>query len=136
MYSRETINELNQLSKEVFGSTSRWRKLVEEGEQRLVTEQITQFDPEANNGEGEEKKVTIASLHHSTNGGKLYKHYLHRYTTETVKELMIAVKAKREEFMVQLKQQQIDQQAAKEATAEAAFNAATVVDSASGSALI
>lgn len=142
MYPRSVIEELNALSKEVLGAPSRWRKWVEEGEIKLYTEEQTQFDPNANNGAGEEKKITVPVLHHGSKGGKMLKRYLHRYTPETVKIRLLEIKAQKEEWIANLIRQQTEQKAAQEAETakkladEAAFNTAKTVDQASGSAAL
>lgn len=127
MYSTETINELNQLSKEVFGTKSRWRKLVEKGEPVLVTEETTQFDPGANGGEGETKTVEVAVLHHGSNGGKCHKYTQVYHTAETVKTKMLEIKKQLDQIKTAIAEQQKLKQAEEEAK--------KLVATASGSAI-
>jgi len=137
MYSRETINELNQLSKDVYGASSKWRKLVERGEVRLLTEEEVQYDSEANNGEGERKNITVPVIYHGPNGGKLRQSYMHRYDEKTVKEHMLNIKDQRDKFMEMIKKQQADAQAADVAKKVEEANAAVAeaVSAVSGSAV-
>jgi hypothetical protein len=142
MYKREVINELNELSKEVFKSSSHWRKLIEKGEQILLTEETTVIDDKANNGEGEEKKITVPVYHHGLGGGKLLKYNLQHYTAETVKARMLEIKDQQDKFkaaVAKFQAEQAEQKAAKEAadkaTVEAVVAVQDAVNAVSGSAV-
>jgi hypothetical protein len=125
----QEIQELNQLSKEVFGSSSRWRKLVDRGVQELVEEDTTRLSPD-----GAKETVKTPKMYVGPNGGELPQSQLVRYTPETIKEKMLSLKAQREQFLEKIKKQQEEQKAAKEA-AETARKAEEAVASASGSSV-
>ena len=129
MYDRKTIDELNQLSKEVFGSSSRWRKLVERGSLELIQEDTTRLKHD-----GTKETVKTPLMYVGPNGGELPQSQLVRYTVETIKEKMLSLKAQREQFFEMIKKQQEEQKAAKEA-AEAAKKTEEMVASASGSSV-
>lgn len=110
MYTRETINELNMLSKEVFGSSSKWKKMVEKGVPELITEDTSRF-----NEKGEKEVVKTPKMFVGPNGGELYQSSLNRYTVESVKEFMLGVLVKRKSFEESIKKQKEENLAKQEA---------------------
>ena len=120
MYPRETINELNALSKTVFGSSSKWRKMVEKGVRELVQE--------------DSKRLTIKDGKEATETVKttvLYKDHiplntLNRYTVESVRKFMLTVldrRAQMQEAIKRLDEQKKAEDAAKEAARQASGTA-------------
>jgi hypothetical protein len=126
MYSRETINELNQLSKEIFGASSKWRKMVESGVLEPVMEDIKKVNPD-----GTFEMTKIQAMHTSTKGGEVPKSRIVRYTPETIKAYMVERKAQKEQFIAALAKMEQDKRAAN--AAEAAKKAA--LEHASGSSV-
>jgi hypothetical protein len=112
MLSREVINELNALSKETMGSSSKWRKMIELGVPELVQEdtvKLTMVD-------GKEVKETVKTpvLYKDS----IHAHTLKRYTVESVREFMLTVKDRQEQVRALIKRIE-EQKKAAEATKQA-----------------
>ena len=129
MYNRKLIDELNELSKEVFGSKSRWRKLVDRGSAEVVMEDTTRL-----HADGSKETVQTPVMHVGANGGEVQQQQLVRYTPESIKEKMLFMKKQRDEMFATLLKQQEDQKAAKEGL-KAQEQAKNMVSAASGSSL-
>ena len=128
--------EIDSLSKAVFGSSSRWQKLINKGYSELVTEEVEETVPAEKEGYvPTTQKVKKPVL---KNGALQYvpKHH----TVESVLEYMVEEKKKldtlraeitkkREEFFAKL----AEEQAAKKAKEDADNAAKQVQDSAAGS---
>ena len=99
MYPREVINEMNELSKEIFGTTSKWRKILEKGQVVMMTEEETLYNPEAKEGEPEFTKRLIPALHHGPKGGKLIKHETKYYTVDELKAELVKIKTQKAEIV-------------------------------------
>ena len=127
MVNRELKQELNELSKEVFGSSSRWHKLVTQGYAELLTEEVTEFVPGEKEGdEGTTRKVSVPKLH------KGIKQSVTRFhTVESVHELMKARKAMLDQIRAEMKKAQEE----KEAKAKQAELTKNVHEELSGSAV-
>jgi hypothetical protein len=105
--TKKERNELDALSKEVFGATSRWQKLIEKGNQELVTEEVTEIVPaEKEEEEPTKRKVQAPVL---KNGSKQYvtKHY----TVESVREYMLQAKIQLHAIREMIQKQQHEQKA-------------------------
>ncbi len=103
--------ELNALSKEVFGSSSRWQKLVNVGYSRLLTEKVTELVPATEEGkEDTTREVDVPVKRHD---GAFQSHIM-RHTVESIREHMIQRKTQLDAFRAMLKKQQEEQQAKKE----------------------
>lgn len=126
--SREDKDYLKGLSKEVFGASSRWQKLVERGYGELVTEETTEYvpnekDPEA---EGTTRKVQVPVLY------KGMKHsVITRHTVESIRTYMLERKVRLDEIRAMIAKQRADAQAKKEREEEQQ----RILSEASGSAL-
>lgn len=117
---RKTKEELNQLSKEVFGSTSKWKKMCELG----VAEPIMEDTIKLTMVDGKEVKENVKTP-------VLYKDSiptstLRRYTIPEVREFMLTAKDRQEQVRAAIKriEEQQKAQAAAKATAEAASGTA------------
>lgn len=110
---RELRKELDQLSKEVFGVSSRWQKILKEGVQQLLTKTVTETVPGGDGGPDSTKTVQVPIL--TDHGAKQI--VTKRFTLEEVHAMLLdykkqvdafraAQKAQREE---QLKKQQEEQ---------------------------
>ncbi len=106
--SREEREELKALSKEVFGVPSRYRKLY--ATQELITHKVAETVP-GENGEPDTTKLVEVPL--LQNGVKQYRSKYR--STEEVLQLLRDFKVKRDEYMAQVKKQQEEAKAKKEA---------------------
>lgn len=110
---RQTREELNALSKEVFGSSSRWQKLLTDGYSELVTEEVPETIP--SEVEGEEPKTTMVRRPVLNAAGQKQS-VTKRHTEDSIREYMLDLKKRREEIMAMIKKQQDEQAAAKART--------------------
>lgn len=109
--SRVKREELNALSKEVFGASSRWQKLIEKGIAEVVTEKVTEYVPsEDGEGEGTTKQVDVPVRRKDGAIMSTTKHF----DENTVKEYMLERKAKLMEFQAMLDKLKADEAAKKE----------------------
>ena len=91
---------LNALSKEVFGASSRWQKLVNKGFTQVVTEESKEMTPtEADPSVLEEKIVTVPVR--AKSGGIVST--TKRHTVESVYKLMLDLKARRDAYLARVK---------------------------------
>ena len=123
---RKTREELNQLSKEVFGSSSKWRKFVDSGELLPVMETVKVLDAQTEEVKEEQRQL----IHHGPNGGEQAKFEIKRHTPESIKERMILMLAQREQV-----RQMIEKLQKEEAEKKAKEEANKTVASVSGSAV-
>lgn len=107
----KTKQELNALSKEVFGVSSRWEKLVTKGYTELVTEEVEETIPAEK--EGDEPTVSKVSKPLLTKSGGVQS-VTKRHTTASVKELMLKLKEGRDAYLAKVKKIQEEQKAAQE----------------------
>jgi len=78
-------NELDGLSKTLFGSSSQWQKLVDKGYDELVTEEVEETVPAEKEGEEPAKRMVKVPV--LSPGGS--KQYIRKYhTLESVVEFM------------------------------------------------
>lgn len=112
MYVQSPLKEeLNALSKEVFGSSSRWQKLVDKGHEELVMEEIAEYVPSEKEGEqGTERKVKVPV---KTSFGAL-QYVIKRYTVDSIKEYMIERKIQMEELSKEIARRQEEYRVQKE----------------------
>jgi hypothetical protein len=116
MYPREIKEELDKLSKEVFGSSSKWKKMVEDGVIEPVLEDTKRLIPDPET-DGDYKTETIKTQvsHFGANGGELSKFEVKRYTVDSIKAHMLDIKARFEAFRENVKKLQEEQKAKEEA---------------------
>lgn len=126
MYDRNVINELNQLSKEVFGSTSKWKKMVEKGVPTLMEEDTVKLT--VKDGKEEKETVKTPKFYTGKDGNcEIHQYVLHRYSIPEVREFMLTVKDRQEQVRQAIKKIEEQQKAHAEAKATA--------EKASGSAI-
>jgi predicted translin family RNA/ssDNA-binding protein len=94
MVNRQTREELNALSQEVFGASSRWQKLLNNGYAQLVTEEIDEVVPGENGEPDTTKKVEVPVKR--ADGALQYTTEYH--TVDSVREYMLDLKKKQEEM--------------------------------------
>lgn len=107
---RAEREELNKLSKEVFGSANRWQKIVENGYSEVLMKTVKEEVPGENGAESTfiEQKVPVLS----ESGGK--QSAMVRHTVESIRELMLGFKAQRDTFLAEYTRKQAEAKAAKE----------------------
>lgn len=111
MVDYKTRQELNALSKEVFGTSSRWQKLVNNGHLELLTCEVSETIPSDVAGvEPTVQKVSKPILTDSGARQSVNK----RYTVESVRELMLGIKEKRDAHAEKMKTLQAEAKAAQE----------------------
>lgn len=110
--TRTEREELNSLSKEVFGASSRWQKLVNKGYSKMVMEKVTELVP----GEKEEDEPTTREVDVpvKTSFGALQSTQ-ERHTVDSVRELMLRLKKQLDEYRARMEQLQAEAKAKKEA---------------------
>jgi len=105
--TREQREQLKALSLEIFGKSSRYKKLYEFDE--VLTKSVTETIPGVDGAPDKEETKEVPVLF---NGSKQSRR---RYrSTSEVLDLMVAFKVKREEFLAQMKQQQEEAKKRKE----------------------
>lgn len=112
--SRADRDELNALSKEVFGASSKWKKLIERGYVEMITEETTELVPgKTDEEEPTTRKVQVPVKRHDGALQFTTKHH----TVESIKEYMLERKVKLEAVRAQIKKMQ-EEAAAKKAADE------------------
>src|ERR1700722_6333691 len=98
---RAVREEMNALSKEVFGVSSKWKSLLDHG----INEAVTETTPEVVPGEnGEPDRTEEVKVPVTINGNRLSRHK--SFTLEEIKELMLKMKKQRDDFIAKMKAQQ------------------------------
>lgn len=108
--SRELREELKSLSKEVFGVSSKWQKLMEYN--HVLTTKVKETVPGVDGAPDTEKEVEVPLFVQGTKVKQSVRKYR---TAEEVLELLRSFKAKRDEFIANMKAQQEAAKAKKEA---------------------
>jgi len=111
MPTRQENEEMSALSLEVFGSKSKWRKVLENGETTAVLEDAAVLSKDGKTIEGTKK---VQTMHIGPNGGEIPKFTVIRYTVETLKARMEEMKAERDKVMAAIAKFQEEQKAAQE----------------------
>jgi hypothetical protein len=112
---RKIREELNALSKEVFGVSSKWMSLLEHGEVVPVTETITETIPGEN---GQPDRTETAQVPKLNKGGSR-DYTVKRYTVDEVKEKLLALKKNRDELIAKIKAAQAQKELEKKVQDEA-----------------
>lgn len=110
--TRAEKEELKALSKEVFGASSRWVKMIEKGEAELITEETTEYvpNPEDESKEGTTRKVNVPVKRDDG----AFQFTTKRHTVDSVKQYMLDRKKKIEEIRAEIKKQQDEARAKRE----------------------
>lgn len=101
MYTREMIEELNALSKEVLGSSSKWRKIIDRG--RLVPVTVEAIETKTVEGKEVQETVTKHAVYHNS---KTPMYQIQRETPESIKEHLLKLKEQQEAFRKMIQQAQ------------------------------
>lgn len=109
--TRAEREELNALSKDVFGASSRWQKLVTDGVSELVTEEVTELVPGEKEGDEATTRQVQVPVKFGNNGNiSRVKHY----TVDSIREFMTARKKQLDEIRAAIKKQQEEARAKQE----------------------
>lgn len=100
--------EMNELSKEVFGVSSRWQKFLN-GVLEPVTRTVNETVPGVDGAEPTTKEAQVPVLVGKTKVSKM-----RYYSVEEIKTKMLEFKAKKAEIDAIVKQQQAEQKAKQE----------------------
>lgn len=107
--SRAQREELKELSKEVFGASSRYAKLMSTGYHEMVTEEISEIVPGEDGKPDTERMVKVPV---KTASGALQ--YVQKYhTADSVMAYMIQCKVILDKFKADMAKKQADEAAAK-----------------------
>lgn len=123
--TRKDREFLNTLSKEVYGVSSRWAKIVRDGVTELVTQELSEIVPGVDGAPDTEKTVKVPVKRED---GALQS-TIKRFSVEDVKVLMVERKIKLDEFKALVEKNK------KEVAARKALNA-KIAREASGSAAV
>jgi hypothetical protein len=93
--------ELDLLSREVFGSSTRWQRLIDKGYDEAVTEEVEETVPAEKEGEEPTKRKVKVPV--KVNGSTQYTRKYH--TIESVLEFMVEQKKQLDIFRAQLAKQ-------------------------------
>ena len=108
--------ELDALSRDVFGISSRWQKMVEKGEKELVTHEVTETVPAEKEGEEPTtRQVRVPLL--SERGEQQF--VMKRHTVECVKELLSGYKSQLDTIRAQIAAQKEEASAKQRAEEQA-----------------
>lgn len=106
MLNKKERKELDNLSKEVFGSSSRWQKLIGKGYTELVTKEVTETVPPEKEGD-EPTTKTVQVPVKTESGADLY--VTKYYTPKSVKKFMEEQKVALEDLRRQIEKLQEEQ---------------------------
>jgi hypothetical protein len=99
---RKVREELNALSKEVFGVASRWQKFID-GVKEPVTKVVTETVPGEKGAPDTTREMTVQVPYGNS---KKPQYVIKRYTPEETKELLLKIKKERDEYLAKMKEQQ------------------------------
>jgi hypothetical protein len=126
--TREQRKKLDALSKEIFGVSSRWQRLLRDGQEQLLTRKTVETIPGVDGKEPTTQEIDAPVL--TEYGAKQF--YLKQYTIEEVETLLLGYKKQLDDFK-EARQKQLEEQAAQKAKEEAIKK---VKDAAQGSAAV
>jgi hypothetical protein len=112
MMTRNERKELNALSLEVFGSSSRWQKFVTKGHPEMISEEKEEIVPPEHEGESSTTRKVQVPI--KTDFGAVQFTTKH-YTVEGIRKLMIEQKAALAELKIRVQKYQEEVAAARAA---------------------
>lgn len=107
--TRQERKELDTLSKAVFGSSSRWQKLVTYGHKEAVMEEKEEIVPPDEKGEGGGVNMVKVPVAATKSGG--VKYVTKHYTEESIKEFLLQQKKNLDDLREQINKHQEDMKA-------------------------
>lgn len=100
--------ELNALSLEVFKSSSRWKRMVENGVPTLRTREVFESVPSTEEGKSDETKSTFVPV---KNEHGIHVSFMKRYTLSEIKQYMLDLKRTQEEIRAMIEKLNAEKQA-------------------------
>lgn len=94
---RKDREELNALSKEIFGVSSKWQKFAR-GISELVTKTVKEVVPGDKGAPDTERNVTVPVL--TLEGAKQYK--IKVYSVEEIREMLLKYKVQRDQIIAEM----------------------------------
>lgn len=125
MYTRETIDKMNSLSLEVFGTKSKWRKFMDKGDFIHLTEDTKKLTIDEETKKEKYETVQTPVMHVGKNGGEVEQMVIKRYTLEEVEQVMLYIQHRNKMIAEMVQKQKAEHEAKQEA--------AKVVSQATGS---
>lgn len=120
-FTRNEREQLNALSLELFGASSRWRKLVDHGFEEPVTEEVTEYVPnEQDPDKGENRQVKVLKLRDG-----MAHSVVKRHTPDSILQYMKELKHLNEQRKIQIEKMKEEQAKQKAADAKKAIQEAT-----------
>lgn len=110
--TRKEREEMKALSKEVFGSTSRWKTILDKGLKELTTRTVVETVPGEDGVEDTTKESKQPILYGNNNVRQFHMRYFQ--DLDELKLFMLDIKTKRDAFYEQLRKMQEEEQAKKE----------------------
>lgn len=114
--NRNTRKELDALSKNVFGTSSRWQKLIVKGYKELLTEDKEETIPPEKEGDEPTKKIVKTPV---LNEFGMHRYIVKYHTIESIKEFLVEQKKQIDDLKEQIKKHQEELKAKKEADLQA-----------------
>lgn len=105
--SRDNRKALDALSLEVFGSSSKWQKLVNDGAVQILTEKKTETIPGVDGAPDTTQEVDIPLLR----ADGAMQSVLKRYTPESAEKLMLEMKDRRDKVLAMINAQEEEKKA-------------------------
>lgn len=124
--TRAQREELGALSQEVFGASSRYKKLMDQGYDELVTEELDEIVPGENGAPDTTRQVKVPIKREDGAFQSVRKYH----TAESVKTYMLERKEMIDQIKAQLKKQQEEAAAKKAVEAQAKLVHESLVGSA------
>lgn len=111
MLPRAVINELNELSRDVFGASSRWRKMIYPGVAEIVMEDVKELVPRNDDsGESDEQDVQVPVKRRDGAMISVIKHH----TADSIRDYMINRKAELDNLRANMEALQVEAKVKKE----------------------
>jgi hypothetical protein len=105
---RAQREELNALSKEIFGVSSRWNKILKNGTREVAMRKVTETVPGVEGAPDTEREVVVPVLI----GNGTPKRYQKYYTVDEVTTLLLGIKSQMDAQKAGIKKAQEEQAAA------------------------
>lgn len=121
--TRAEREELNALSKAVFGVSSKWKKILDNGTSELVTMEKVEEVPGENGAPATTKTVKVPVL--TSYGAKQFQQKY--YTLTEVKELLLKAKKQLDDFNAAMKKQREEEESKKKLEQQAKEAAGSAV---------
>jgi hypothetical protein len=108
--TKDQRTELNALSKELMGSESKWKKLLDRGYLETVTEEKEEEIPGENGAEPTKRKVRVPKLEKG-----MVVRTVQRHTYESLRNMLVAAKKQKDEYTAAVAKIKAEHDAARKA---------------------